>query len=360
MRGLLAALVLAAAAVGAVSASGASRQGPALVPPQVVTSFRAVLRAGALVETNSWRAPDSFAQRRQAQAAFVGDVVERGGARYFGAAGTSRGIVERRPFVARPDGHSFAATFLWPSEHVLAQARAGKLKLAAATVGGRPAWRARVALRANECAGLRAGTVDVWLDRRTLLPLRTLERRGGRAASPVEIRYPRLGTRLPATEFRRPRLGPRPQETDAGFRRGTPASAARSLPYVPLLPRALPRGFSLALSGWAPRSGRTGPEGSNPPSAHLFAAVYRRGVERVDVTQRVAGARGWLSDPFGAECEFQAEERASVRGVEARYGIGPNIVSHLHWREGNLLLTLSGPFPKADLVAIAESLAPVR
>jgi hypothetical protein len=52
-------------------------------------------------------------------------------------------------------------------------------------------------------------------------------------------------------------------------------------------------------------------------------------------------------------------ERASVNGVPATYGIGETIVSHLYWREGNLLLTVSGPFPKADLVRIAESLSPV-
>jgi anti-sigma factor RsiW len=45
--------------------------------------------------------------------------------------------------------------------------------------------------------------------------------------------------------------------------------------------------------------------------------------------------------------------------VAARYGAGPGITPHLYWRAGGLLYTVSGPFPKGDLVAIAESLAPL-
>ncbi len=97
-----------------------------------------------------------------------------------------------------------------------------------------------------------------------------------------------------------------------------------------------------------------------PRRPELFAAVYRRGFERIDVTQRLARPRGWLIDPFGAECVFQYSERATIRGARGWYGIGPDTTPHLFWRQGRVLYTVSGPYAKRDLLAIASSLTPVR
>ena len=350
-------LVVAGAAAAVAALAGArapAAPAPPLVPSKPPTSFRAI----AANDVYSWQLPESFAGRRIRRAAFVGDVVEHRGTRFYGATGGSRGIVERRIYAARPDGYSFSSILLAPSEFALTQACAGQRRLAPSTAGRRPAWRTRYALRANDCAGLRRGSLEVWLDRETLLPLRVLERRGRRTYR-SSFRYTSVGARLPARAFVRPRLGRRPRVSDLGFRRVSPAAAARALSYRPQVPTALPAGFRLAVSGWAPWSARTGPEASNPRYRQLFAAVYRRGFERIDVTQRLAGARGWVSDPFGAECQFQRTERASVRGRRATYGIGTAITPHLYWRDGEVLVTVSGALPKRDLVAIANSLVPV-
>jgi hypothetical protein len=353
VRSAIAAL---AALVSAVPAGGGAGEPLASVSP---TSFRATASHGNVVETYAWRQPDAFSQRRRRGGPFVGDVVERGGTRWYGASASGSGVVERRIFPARPDGYSYSELVLAPTEFVLARARAGRLRLRAARAGGRAAWRApRVFLHANDCAGLRAGTLEVWLDRETLLPLRVVERRGRRAFRQT-FRYERVGGSLPARDFARPRLGRRPRVESFGFVRTTPAAAAHRLSYAPLLPRTVPSGFRLAVSGWAPRSQRTGPEASNPRYRHLFAAVYRRGFERLDVTQRLAGRRGWIGDPFGRECEFQFGERVRVGGRAARYGIGPNIPPHVYWRDGRLLLTVSGALAKRELLAVAASLAPV-
>ena len=327
------------------------------VPPRPVGAFRAEVREGNRVELVGFRLPESWAQRRLFGAAFVGDVVEHGGTTTYGGQGESSGIIERRTFPARPDASSFSERLAVPAEYVLAQARAGTRALFPAREGGRSAWRTTVALHANECAGLRAGTAELWLDRATLLPLRVVERRG-RQVFPTRIVYRSLGS-AGKERFLPPLVGRRPVRQDRRFRRVSALAAGAALPYTPRLPTTFPTGFTLAVTGWAPRSARTGPEASNPVYRALFAAVYRRGLERIDVTQRVAAGRGWLSDPFGAECAFVRSERAAVNGVPATYGIGETIVPHLYWRNGNLLLTVSGPFPKADLVRIAESLSPV-
>ncbi len=119
----------------------------------------------------------------------------------------------------------------------------------------------------------------------------------------------------------------------------------------------MPSGFGLSTSGWAPRSNITGPEGSNPRHRELFAAVYRRGWERIDVTQRLGAA--FPNDPFGFECGVLRTQRVTIDGVQGTYGEGPEIVPHLYWRAGGVVHTVSGPFPRATLVEIAESLEPV-
>lgn len=359
-------IAAAALAAGAATAlvAGASVAGTVnplpdrLHPPVVATSFQATAVSGANRERLSWRVPEWWAQRRLTQAAFVGDVVERLGTTTWAPAASFPGRVERNTFAARPDARSQSLLLSEAAEFLLAEARAGKRVLKPALAGRTAAWRGAVHVRANDCAGLRAGTRTVWLDRRTLLPLRVSEQRGGRRFS-TSYAYTRIAAPLPANTFGAPRVRPRHERVNYGFRRTAPAHASGPLSYIPLLPTALPPRFELAVSGWAPRSSRTGAEGSIAPRREVFAAVYRRGFERIDVTQRLAGGRGWPGDPFGAECVFQFEQPARVNGLPARYGAGPDTVPHLYWRAGRLLHTVSGPYPRSTLVDIAQSLRPL-
>lgn len=354
-------LVAAGVAVGGVAAAAAGTGSPppdSLRPPVTATTFEVTVTAGANRERHSWRVPEWWAYRRIRQAAFVGDVVDRVGTVTWSAAASFPGRVERRTFAARPDAYPPSLQLSAPGEYLLAEARAGKPVLSDARVGASAALRGTVRLRANDCAGLRAGSRTVWLSARTLLPLRVIEARG-RSRSTTTYAYARVGRPLPARAFRAPRIRPGHERVDYGFRRAAPAHASGPLPYLPHLPSTLPPGFRLAVSGWAPRAARTGAEGSIAPHRMLFAAVFRRGFERIDVTQRLAGGRGWPGDPFGAECVFSSRERTRVDGVAALFGAGPETVPHLWWRAGNLLHTVSGPYPKSTLVRIAESLRPL-
>lgn len=339
------ALALAALVAGSPFAGGP-------VPSTAVDSFRVTVRAPAGVESIAWQAPESLAARLP-----DGDLLEANGTLYASSEG-GRGYVERRRFAARPDGRREPDLARGIDELVLAQARGGARKLVETALRGRPAYRAAVPLRANECAGLPAGRATIWLDRETLLPLRLVEERAARPTWIWSYRYDDLNVRLSESTFLPPGLGKSPLRADLGFVRAVPAHAAGPLSYTPSLPTALPSRFELAVSGWARKSGVTGPEGSNPPSRDLFAAVYRRGWEVIEVTQRLA-APPWTSDPFGYECGFEHLEKAKVGPATATYGAAPEIIPHLYWRQGRFLFTVSGPFPKADLVAIASSLRPL-
>jgi hypothetical protein len=349
-------IVLLVLAVPAANAAPAQSPEPALV----VRSFVAYVRGSAGPATFTWRSPEWVAYR-PAPGVEGQPFVQAGGLTAFGLfppPERGRGDVVRRSFAARPDAYSFAyARYGEPVDVVLGRARSGVLKLQATRQGGRPAWRARVALPPNTCAALPRGTATAWLDRATLLPLRLDWVRGTRIRDSVTLRYRSLNRPLPPSAFRLPALGPNPVRRDQGFRRTSARAADARVSYAAQLPAAVPAGFRLTTTGWAPRSGITGPEGSNPRHRELFAAVYRRGWERIDVTQRRGAA--FPNDPFGFECGVLRTQRVMIDGVQATYGEGPEIVPHLYWRAGGIVHTVSGPFPRATLVAIAESLGPV-
>ncbi len=269
------------------------------------------------------------------------------------------GAVVRRTFPAAPDGYAGLDLVERSLQPLLARAREGAVTLRPARVARAATLRGAIRLAPNDCAALRGGVRTMDLDPATLLPVRVIDRRAGTPATTLRLRVVRTGAALPAAAFRplRPRGAVR--RAGPGFRRASPGSAAARLPYAPLLPASVPAGFRLAGSGWAPRSGITGPEGSIPARPSLFQAVYARGWERLELTMRRSGGRGWPADPFAGECARVTERTVTVRGVSATFGIGPETRPHLFWREGGVLLTLSGPFPADTLVAVADSLAPV-
>jgi hypothetical protein len=354
--GIRAAAVLVALAALAAAPPAAAQPftgGPRPTTP--ATAFRAEGRLFGEPFFVSWQSPERYAQRPGRSLAAAPTLAERDGTRYVAATVETNGAVERRLFAAEPDGVSQLEFALRYVDFVLARARSGRLALRPTTLRGTPAWRGRIGLHANDCAGLARGSATIWLSRATLLPLR-LDVRRGRMVSSEALAYRDLNEQLPVSDFATPNVGSRPERRDDGFRRTSVAATRDHLSYRPRVPRVLPRGFSRAVSGWAPRSGVTGPEGSNPPFRELFAAVYRRGVERIDVTQRLSRPGGWGNDPFGGECLFQYTERVALGRVRATYGIGPETTPHLYWRQGRVLYTVSGPFPRRDLVAIARSL----
>jgi hypothetical protein len=286
------------------------------------------------------------------------DVVVREDIMLTGRTATTRGVRLVNRFAAAPDGSSTLDDLGFRlARFLIADARAGRAVLTPTTLAGRAVFRAEVPLTADRCRDLEAGTATVWLTRTTLLP-RRLEVERGDTTRVFTYRFERFNETFPLGTLRPPALGPSPQVASNGFLRRSPRAAAGPLPFTPRLPTVLPSGFRLVTSGWAEWGARTGPGGVNPRDPFLFAAVYARGWERIELTQRVAANGTWARNPFGQSCRPLRVGRALVGTRPARYGIGPEIPSHLWWRDGGLLLTVSGPYGKADLVTIAASLRP--
>ena len=346
-----AALALAAPFAGAPAA-----------PPLIVDSYRTVgqFRDGS-TETVTVKAPERFRFR-----SFIGQevflTVSNGGTERVAGTPTGDGAVFRNQFAAQPDGFHRTGYERYDAmvSHVVGQARGGTLTLTPETLAGKATLRANVAMPANDCAALPPRTVRIWLSARTLMPLRVVERQTSNQAlvASTNYVYSLINTTLPSGTFAPPPVGARPFRANDRFTRTSPIAAAGPLPFTPRVPTTLPAGFTLATSGWAPRSGITGPEGSIARSPWLFGATYRRGQERIDLTQRVAST-DWPDDPFGGECQPLQTEAVTINGVAATFGTGQNTVPHLFWRDGPLRYTVSGPYPKDDLVAIAASLTKV-
>lgn len=332
-----------------------------VAPTRPAVTLRATLTASTGTTALAVGGPDRFAARPlRGEIGPLGSLVVNRGLETRFLDGS--GIRVARTFPAQPDGAGLWQLLSPSSDTLVARARGGTATLAPARFAGRATLRGTVRLGGNDCAGLRGGVRTIDLDRATLLPLRIRTQRAGARAEVVTLAPRALNRPVPAGAFRP--TGPvrgDDQRPDQGFRRTSPAAAARNLPYAPELPAAaaLPDGFTLAVSGWAPRTATTGAEGSIPPGRSLFQAVYARGWERVAVTQRASGGRAWPADPFGVECGRLSSAQVSVAGLPATFGIGPEITPHVFWRDGAVLFTVSGPLPAATLVAIAESLTPI-
>jgi hypothetical protein len=336
--------------------------GAPATPPVIADSYRVVVQTPqSSPETVTIKSPDRFRARSTSEGVVFLDI-GRGGTEWAARTPGSDGSILRNQYVAQPDGFPRTGFERYSGlvTYVLSQARGGAMTLTPVTVAGQSALRGEVDLPANECAALPPRTVRIWLSARTHLPLRVVERAtsNGRIVESSNYAYRLVNAPLPEGTFAPPPIGPRPFRSNDRFTRTSPALAAGPLPYTPRVPTVLPPGFSLALSGLAARSAATGAEASLNRYPWLFAASYRRGTERIDVTQRVS-REDWPDDPFGGECQPLKTEPVTINGIAATYGTGQTLGSHLYWRDGPLLYTVRGPYPKDDLVTIAASLQKV-
>jgi hypothetical protein len=98
----------------------------------------------------------------------------------------------------------------------------------------------------------------------------------------------------------------------------------------------------------------------NPPAKSVVAMTWRNGAQEFTVTLRPKGADQW-DDPLGAEglmldaqpVRLPLEGRPELEGTVA---VDAPIRPHLWGITGDVVVTVSGDLPRAELEAVAGSL----
>ncbi|MCW2926729.1 MAG: hypothetical protein JWM86_697 [Thermoleophilia bacterium] len=348
------------------AANAATGAGPSFGPSLRLAELHARISETDRTTTVHWLASERL--RILEATTFIGEIdrtfFERNGStelRGSGMPSMLRSVeVIRQSSLAEPDGGDELDQVLlhygWP---LVTRVRSGGAPLTPVTVGGRAMLRGTIRLAANECAALTGGFRTVWFDARTLVPLRVIDRRGGKVTFSLTAQL----LRRTARDFAPIHVSGRRSYSTRGFVRRTPAAAAALVSYPVLMPSSVPSGFRLAHTGTGTLGGMLGPEGSFPQSTGVFFAHYVRGLEQLDLSIRPARstlAADWdQSDPFGGECAAATTTAVTVQGHAARYATGERGNARLWWRDGSTLFTLSGPLAPAQLVAVGDSLQAV-
>lgn len=228
---------------------------------------------------------------------------------------------------------------------------------------GCPAWQLDVPVEPNAIVPEFSGdAIAVTIDRETGMPVRVVETKRGAFIRELRLEQLAVDAELAPETFALDfPAGMEILRSDEGFRRVPLAEVAAAASYDPLVPAWVPDGFQLAEVAVARRSSEpTGVEGSNPPSERVVSLSYRRGLDQILVTTRLAN--GEWSDPLATGEGFvDRPERirlgaGALAGSEAELVIDPRGIPHL-WTTGpDLVVTVAGDAGRAELVRIAESL----
>lgn len=357
-----AAVVLAApTAAGAATGTGAD-----FGPDAPLTQLHVRTTQLGMVTTLHWKFPDRFREFQVVDLDPVDDklVIDRvRGTRLLGT-GTPGAlhhvVVTRDAGIVTPDAYEELdgelMDYAWP---LIARVRSGGAALTPVMLGTRATLRGTTVLAANDCAGLTKGLRTTWLDAKTLVPVRVIERRGRRVERDIKVTF--LAPR--ASDFAALVTSGRRSYRSEGFVRRTPAAAAALVSYPVLMPSTVPAGFTFGHAGTNRLGSFLGPEASFPRSAGVFYARWNRGLEPLDLTIRPARAtlaKDWdESDPFGGECASVTTTDTTVGSHPAKYATGEFGSPRLWWRDGTTLFTLSGPLSASQLVEVASTLAVV-
>jgi hypothetical protein len=157
---------------------------------------------------------------------------------------------------------------------------------------------------------------------------------------------------------------------DNGFRSidvAAPAEAQAVVGYVPVLPARVPEGFVLADMSTAEMGSPSGTEAGNPATPGMVTAVYRRGFDQLVVSTRTVGDDPSLwSDPLSSGEGYIDNPEKVTLAAGAFAGSGAELVinirtpPHLWAMNDTLVVTVSGDLTRDELLAVAESLAPVE
>ena len=228
---------------------------------------------------------------------------------------------------------------------------------------GRPAWHVDIATVPNAIVpDLSGDRLEVTVDRRTGIPVRVVESKKGAVLRELRIERLAVDRDLSRDAFRLAfPPGAEVMRSDEGFRRVSVDQVAGIVGYAPLVPARVPAGYDLAEVAVATEAGPTGTDGGNPPSRMVVSLSYRRGLDQLLVTTRLAGAGTW-SDPLASgEGLVDRPERirldtGALAGVDAELVLSPRGIPHVWAVTDRLVVTVSGDLSRTELLAVAGSL----
>ena len=249
------------------------------------------------------------------------------------------------------------------ADFVVGLARAGDPRIRTSTVAGRATWHYDGPTVQDRLGGDGApnhAVADV--DQATGVLLELTSRVGDQVISRFTASDVSTSDKVDRRHYQvEPPPAVQPNSHDRGFRRSTLDEAAAGLPYDLLVPRQLPDGFALEAV-WVDRDvpSQTGPEGMNPPAKQIVAMTWNDGAQRFTVTLRPKGPDQW-DDPFGGEgmvpdakpVSLPLSGRAPLDGTVV---VDAPFVPHLWGITGDIVVTVSGDLPRAELERVAGSL----
>jgi hypothetical protein len=109
----------------------------------------------------------------------------------------------------------------------------------------------------------------------------------------------------------------------------------------------------------------TGPEGVNAPSKPVVNMTWRRGAMTFAVTLRPSEGHPDWNDPLGQEGLVLDSQpvRLALDGrppLEGEVAVDPPVEPHVWGVTGDIVVTVSGALPRAELERVAGSLRPHR
>jgi hypothetical protein len=240
------------------------------------------------------------------------------------------------------------------------------------TYDGRPAWTLSTDVRPNLIVDTSANHMEVTIDQATGFPVRIVETRDGSFVQETRLEDLEIDPVLAEDAF----LVEFPPDvevirTDHGFRRFAEAELAGEVAalvgYMPLLPAEVPAGFVLTSVTAAAEGSSTGVEGMNPPTPGVVSVLYRRGFDRLLVSTRTVGADPSLwGDPLATgEGFIDTPETVTLAsgafaGIAAEILVDMRAIPHIWAMSDALVVTVSGDLTRDELLAAAESLAPIE
>ncbi len=242
--------------------------------------------------------------------------------------------------------------------------------VSATTYEGRPAWVLDTTVQRNRLgrdpAPEKRDRLQVTVDQESGFPVRSVKTRDGSLVEETRLEGLELDPVLPSGAFALTfPTGIDVGAFDNGFTRVRLEQVAGIVGYDPLLPADLPQGYVLAEVAVAKSSQPTGKEGMNPPSRGVVSLAYRRGLDRIVISTRLAGDGASLwTDPLASGEGYVDEPLRMVLaggaldGAGAEVLIDPLVTPHLWARGHEVILTVSGDASRAELIRVAQSLTP--